>query len=444
MFSALENIKGVSIDSRRVQRGELFVAIKGERFDGHDFIKDAVRQGARAVVASQKIKEPMAVPVLYVPDTTKALGLMASAYRRQFNIPVVAITGSAGKTTTKEILAHICEGKYNVLKNIKTENNQIGVSLTLLRLKKDHQVVVLELGTNHPGEIRWLAEIARPTIAVFTNVGASHLEGLKSPAGVFKEKFSLIKFMPRSGVVIFNKDDRYLKAIAQKRISLKKISYALKEKADVKASNVRSPAGAQIQFKVDGRDFRMKTVGEHNVYNALASMGCARILNIEEEMIRERLASFEGCQGRQEIKEANGLWIINDSYNSNPISFQSAVETLDSFPTKGKKILVCADMLELGVRSRSWHERMGQIIAKTKIDVVLTTGSESFYLAQQIKKTNHRPCFHCERQEEIHEYLRRFCQEGDVVLIKGSRAMKMERTVEFLTSSTPGVKLVSS
>ncbi len=433
MFAALDRFKGVSIDSRTVAPGELFVAIKGERFDGHDFIKDAVRKGASAVVASQKIKEPITVPVLYVPDTTKALGLMASAYRRQFNIPVVAITGSAGKTTTKEILAHICEGQYKVLKNIKTENNQIGISLTLLRLKRDHQVAVLELGTNHPGEIRWLAEIARPTIAVFTNVGASHLEGLKSPAGVFKEKFSLVQFMPPSGVVIFNKDDRYLKSIAQKRISLKKISYALKEKADVKASDVTTIQG-HIQFKVDGQDFRMKTAARHNVCNALAAICCARVLNIDDEIIQRRLASFEGCQGRQEIKEANGLWIINDSYNSNPISFQSAVRTLDSFKTDGKKFLVCADMLELGSQSRLWHERMGKIVAKTNIDVVLTTGPEAYYLAEQIKKTNHRLCFHCPNLEEVHEHLRRLCRKGDVVLVKGSRAMKMEQTVEFLTS----------
>ena len=431
MFTALGEVKGVSIDSRSLRPGELFIAIKGERFDGHDFIAEAVRKGASAAVVSRKIKDAVNVPVIYVPDTTKALGLIASLYRQQFNIPVIAITGSAGKTTTKEIIAGILEQKYKVLKNIKTENNQIGVSLTLLRLRKGHEAVVLELGTNHPGEIRWLAEIARPTIAVFTNIGPSHLQGLKSPRGVFKEKFSLVEFMPSSGVVIFNKDDVYLKGIAQKNISLKKISYAVKAEADVKIDDLKT-IDQHIQFKVDGKEIRMKTAARHNAGNALAAICCARILNIEEDMIRKGLASFEDCPGRQEIKEVNGIWVINDSYNSNPISFQSALQTLDSFKTGGQKILVCADMLELGSQSRLWHERIGRIIARSAIDVVLTTGPEAYSLAQQVKKTNHRLCFYCRNREELHEHLRRLCRKGDVVLVKGSRAMKMEKTVDFL------------
>lgn len=426
-----EKIAGVSIDSRTLRPGDLFIAVAGQRFDGHDFIPQAVNRGACAVIVSKEIAIQTNLPVIGVENTMKALGQIAWLYRRQFSIPVIAITGSAGKTTTKEMLAAILEGSYRVLKNIKTENNQIGVSLTLLRLTKDHEVVILELGTNHPGEIRWLTEIAKPTIAVLTNVGASHLEGLKSPEGVFKEKFDLVRFMDPSGVVIFNKDDSYLKTIEKKRISPKKISYSIKASSDVKISALKTSPG-EIQFAVEGNNFSIKTMAAHNAYNSLAAISCARLLKVKYEVIKKGLASFENCQGRQEIKDVAGVRIINDSYNSNPISLKSAIETLDLFKTNGRKILVCADMLELGSQSKLWHKRMGKIISETTIHVVLTLGSQTVYLSEQINKNDKMFSIHCQSLEEICQHLKRLCKSGDVVLIKGSRGMKMEQAVEFL------------
>ncbi len=444
-----KKIAGVSIDSRTLRPGDLFIAVTGQRLDGHHFIAQAISKGACAVIVSREISIQTELPVICVDNTTKALGQIAHFHRSQFNVPVIAITGSAGKTTTKEMLAAILGGQYRVLKNIKTENNQIGVSLTLLRLTKDHEVVVLELGTNHPGEIRWLTEIAKPTIAVLTNIGTSHLEGLKSTEGVFKEKFDLVKFMDPSGVVIFNKDDSYLKTIEKKRIPQKKISYAIKASADVKISALKASPD-EIQFTVNQNNFSIRTIALHNVYNALAALCCAQCLKVREDIIKKGLTSFENCHGRQEIKDIAGVRVINDSYNSNPISLKSAIETLNLFKTKGQKILVCADMLELGSQSKRWHERMGKIISETTINTVLTLGSQTVYLFDQIKKKDRILSIHCQSLEEICQHLKRLCKSGDVVLIKGSRGMRMAQVMEFLernlenmtTCSTPGVEQV--
>ena len=229
---------GVSTDTRSLKEGELFIAIEGPRFDGHKFLAEAVKKKAAVLVVSKKIDAGKDINVIRVRDTTQALGAIAAFYRRRFSIPVIAVTGSAGKTTTKELIAFVLGARFNVLKNYKTENNQYGVPLTLLKLNEGHAAAVLELGTNHPGEIAALARIVAPDVAVFTNVGESHLEGLKTPAGVFREKFQLARFTKKNGTVVFNADDEYLRNIAGKKIAQKKISYGIRQKADHQAGEI--------------------------------------------------------------------------------------------------------------------------------------------------------------------------------------------------------------
>ena len=428
------NIHGVSINSRTVKKGDLFVAIIGERFDAHAFIAQAVKKGARAVVVSKKVVCGPSVTVVRVDDTTRALGFMALHYRKKFPIPLVAVTGSAGKTTTKELIAAVLKKRYRVLKNIKTENNQFGVPLTLLKLRKSHNIAVLELGTNQFGDIRWLSRIARPTVCVFTNIGDSHLQGLKTRAGVFKEKFRMIQGLNRKDCVIYNKDDDYLSTIAQSKITPKKISYGLNDNSDFRAKSIRLRQNRLTEFSVDGKRFQLKTPAKHNIYNALAAIVCGRLFKVNFSDIQKAVGQYAFGLNRQEIKKIGSLLIIDDTYNSNPVSFKSAIETLNSLELKGRKILVCADMLELGGRARSLHEDMGKLVAKSKVHLVLTMGPYARFLKDTIGRMHGRiQSYHCGSLEEIHRRLKNFCRPGDVLLVKGSRAMKMERTVAFLT-----------
>ncbi len=442
-------IRGVSIDSRAIKKGQLFIAIKGERFDGHNFICDVIQKGVRAVLISEDNKKNILkkilpldhskLAILVVKDTTQALGQIAGFYRRQYRIPVIAVTGSAGKTTTKEMIASVLSKRYNVLRNLKTENNHFGVPLTLLKLCPSHHMVVLELGTNHPGEIAYLSQIAKPTVAVFTNIGESHLEGLKTVRGVFEEKFQMLNNTSHRGTVIFNEDDPYLKSIYESHIPQKKIGYSVVEKTFYQAEDISVKNNQQLEFKVRGQRILLKTPAQHNVHNALAAIICGEMFKVSFRNIQKALKNFSFSDHRQAIEEHEGLWILDDTYNANPISFLSAIETLNSLRVKGKKVLVCADMLELGARSKILHQEMAKKIHQTDIDWVLTIGDEAREISQTLAKLNgHRvSTFSFSSLKILHQKLRDVCEPGDAVLVKGSRGMKMERTIEFLTEFCP-------
>lgn len=429
----LLQVKGVSINSRTFKRGYAFVAIKGERFDGHRFVMAAVRKGASAVIVSQSVSVPKTISVIKVQDTTKALGQMARAHRQQFSIPIIALTGSAGKTTTKELIAAILQSKYKVLKNIKTENNHIGVPLTLFKLNHSHEVAVLEMGTNQKGDIRWLTKVAEPTMAIYTNVGDSHLEGLKSRSGVFKEKSDLLKYMPSPKRVIFNADDPYLRNVAKGQYVAEKISYGIKKRANFRVEQVEMLNDCAIEFRVQKRKFVINTPAQHNLYNALAAISSGRYLKVSYNNIKDSLKNFKFDSSRLQIKKIGRSWLIDDTYNANPISFQSAVQTLSDFSMKGKKVIVCADMLELGRQSRKHHESMGSMIAASQIDLIFTFGNHSKYLQQSVKRQNDSiHAVHKQSLSDIYKGLRQYCEPGDMILVKGSRGMHMERVVNYL------------
>lgn len=426
-----KKFSGVSIDSRTLKPGNIFIAICGEKFDGHRFVAQALAKGTALLIVSKKVSAGKQIPVILVKDTTKALGEIARAHRSNFKIPVIAVTGSAGKTTTKDMMAAVLGARFKVLKNLKTLNNQYGVSLTLLKLNSSHQAVVLEVGTNNPGEIRWLTYIANPTVAVLTNIGESHLEGLKDHKGVYKEKSDLVRGM-ESGHVIFNNDDPFLRKIhSHKR--LEKVTYGIEQKSDFSPRQIEVKNNRKICFHLNGHGFILNTPAPYYVYNALAAIACGRLFKISFPQIKRKLGKLKFADQRQQMRDVGGITIIDDTYNSNPVSMRNAVKTIDSLKARGKKIFITADMLELGVRSKALHEAKGRLIAESTINVALTVGKLSRHAADNIRKLNGGiKVLHCAEAEAVPAHLKGLCGPGDIVLVKGSRGMRMERVVEFL------------
>lgn len=425
------SVGGVSIDSRAIKKGDLFVAIKGERFDGHDFLAAALQAGAAALVVSRAGGADVEnAPLVQVEDTQKALGDIARFHRKRFKIPVIAITGSAGKTTTKAFVASVLSRKFCVFSTKGTENNQIGVPLNLLKLTPEHEVAVLELGTNHEGEIDALAGIVCPTIAVFTNVGASHLAGLGSPEGVFREKSALIAHLPKNGKVVFNADDPLLKTLARKKLPQKLVTYAVDNKADVKARAVHGEKGGLVVTLDSGETVKLKTPVWGNIYNALAAVACGRLLRVGFEEIRQGLWDVEASSGRQCFHSAGGVTVIDDTYNANPVSYRNALRTLSLLPRKGQVFLVAADMLELGEASDVLHAEIGEAASQSGVDVIFATGRWASLIASIARARNSAvEARYFEKKEDILPALMERVQPGDVVLIKGSRGMRMESVV---------------
>ncbi len=430
----LTRVKGVSTDSRTLKRGELYIAIKGERFDGHRFIKDVIKKGARGIVVSRRVVVvDKDFPVILVDDTTKALGLIAKYHRSRFHIPVIAVTGSAGKTTAKEMIAEVLKTRCRVLKNIATQNNHIGVPATLLKLNRRHQAVVVELGTNHFGEIRWLTEIANPTIVVLMNIGESHLEFFKNLGGVFREKLDIVKGMTKKGVVVFNKDDRYLRNIVRLKLGHTLVQFGVKNPCDYRAARIMMDTSA-LRFRVNkGYDVSLNTFAKHNVYNALAAICCGSLLKVSRRNIQKALKDFCFPNGRQKIRVIGGVRVIDDTYNANPVSMRSAIETLESVRNTGRKVIVCGDMLELGMKTAALHRSMGREIAKTSFDYLITVGKYSRLISQEaLRKNRNIAGCHCGSLLEVNQKLKTYVKPWDTVLLKGSRGMRMERVIEFL------------
>lgn len=301
-------VKSVSINTRTLAKGALYVAIKGVNHDGHSFVKKAVRKGAAAVLVSQKINLRGA-SVIYVKDTVKALGQIAHFHRRRFNIPVVAITGSAGKTTTKNIVSSVLGTRFKVLKNERSENNWIGVPLTLLKLKKSHAIAVLEVGTNQKGDIAWLTEITEPDLAIFTNIGESHLEGLKNKNGVFNEKINLAKGVRKNGVIIYNGDDDYLTRIKGLQLPLRKISYSIKHRSDYQAGSITIARDHRIHFKVNKKKYVLSNLGRHQIYNALAAIACAECFGVKGVDVQNKILKFRPDSNRGELRKYGNIRI---------------------------------------------------------------------------------------------------------------------------------------
>jgi UDP-N-acetylmuramoyl-tripeptide--D-alanyl-D-alanine ligase len=429
------DLSKISTDSRTIKKGEFFLALSGPNFSGSDFVKDALKKGAAGAIAEHiAVSDASHGKVLIrVKNGTKALQDIAACHRMKFNIPVICITGSNGKTTVKDMTAAVLSTYYNVLKNEGTKNNHIGVPQTLLKLQPDHDICVLELGTNHRGEIKALAAIARPTVAVLTNIGASHLEFLKDLRGVYEEKKDILKFLDKkNGVIILNGDDDFLSKIKGARSKV--VRYGLKKSNNFNARIVSTDKD-KIAFLLNGKEgIELNLLGVHNVYNALAAIAVAARFKIGYDHIKNALAAFRPTGMRLALINAGNIDILNDSYNSNPLSMKTAVEAMKSRPARARWI-VSGDMLELGKESARFHRMVGEMIASAGIEGLLTFGEFSRHTLSAALGAgmDEEHLWHCATHDEIVGILKEVVQDGDLVLVKGSRSMRMEKVVEKLT-----------
>ena len=432
-------IRGISIDSRTIRPQEAFIAIKGSNFDGRDFIEAAIQNGASCIIRKSQPKsfatrysilDTRKTTFIEVKDTIKALGDIACFQRKKYDIPVIAITGTNGKTTAKEMIAWVLSKKYRVLKNEGTKNNQIGLPMTLLDLDSKYDIVVLELGTNHFGEIDYLAKICLPNAGIITNIGPSHLEYFKSLAGILKEKYSLIDNLKKPYLAFLNADD----VLLRKKIFIKTsrpfiLGFGVKNKSDFFASGIKNENGRIGFFTHLKYKFTLNTFGYYNIYNALVAVCVARVFGLSYADIQARLATFDFPKSRLNLIKLNKINFIDDTYNSNPLSLKEALDTLKNFKVKGRKIFIMGDMLELGDRKEQFHSQAGYRAARV-CDVFITVGELSKLAAKaaQSRGFNVKNLFTCESTQKARDIL--FSQisprKEDVVLVKGSRAMKME------------------
>ncbi len=428
---------GIAIDSRKIRPGEAFVAIRGTRFDGHEFIDDAAHRGASCCIVSRitpPINGSSRLPMVLVDDTTEALGDLARFHRRRIGVPVVAITGSCGKTTTKELTAHLLGDLGPVLKSAGTQNNQIGVPLTLLQLASEHRLAVIELGSNHPGEIAYLASIAKPEIAVITNVGPVHLEFFGSLMGVLQEKLSLLESLPPQGVAVLPGDqlDVCLEAPRYLDPRIRVVTYGANDRCDLQALDVRrSGQGMTLRLRDQASLWATSLVGYHNVENALAAIACAWALGVPLAVARERLASFEPMPLRSEVIRCHDVTILNDCYNANPLSFARALETLGAMEVR-RRVAIMGDMLELGSFATSAHQAVGRLAMQLGIDYVAAVGDYAEYVAQGAREVRADAVVVCRTVQELLAQLPLVVQSGDGVLVKGSRKLHLEQVTEFL------------
>ncbi|MCA1795943.1 MAG: UDP-N-acetylmuramoyl-tripeptide--D-alanyl-D-alanine ligase [Desulfuromonadaceae bacterium] len=427
-------ITGVSTDSRTLQSGDLFVALRGPNYDGHNYLRQAVESGASACL-SEEVVGGLPVPVIQVEDTLEALGALAASIRTGFKGPVAAITGTSGKTSTKEMLSSILTRCCPGLKTAGNYNNLIGLPLTLASLEPEHRWMVLEMGMNQPGEIGRLTRIARPNVALITNAGAGHLAGLGNVNAVAQAKGEIFEGLVRGGTAVLNADDPELMSL-QLPSGIRRITYGINNSAHVMASNIR--LGRQVDFSLHLKQEVVEThvplPGRHQVYNALAAAAVARVMRVKPARIAAGLQQVKMAAGRLEVRELDaGITILDDSYNANPQSMAAALDALEHWPASGRRISVIADMLELGEAAPHCHTEIGAYAARVA-DIVLVYGQWSAEVAEGAHSERPGKVLIVRMQDhaEIYTWLQRHIEPEDCVLVKGSRGMRMEKVVDFM------------
>lgn len=434
--------KGYSIDSRTVAPGELFFAVKGARFDGHDFVASAVARGAIAAVVSRAkaVSLPDAVlqvPLLVAEDPLEALQSLAAHVRRQWGKRLVAVTGSAGKTTTKEAIAAALGAKFNLLKSQGNLNNAFGLPLQLLRLEKEQDFAVVEMGMNHLGEIAALARIAAPDWGVVTNVGAAHIENFEEgQAGIARAKFELVAALPSNGIAFLNCDDPYVSQFGRNFLG-RAVYFGAGPCADPQLVSVaEDAAGLHVVYRAGQRDgsFTLHLLGAHNALNAAAALAVAIEAGVEMDAAVAALATLAAGDKRGQVLEIGGATILNDSYNSNPEALRSMIKTLASRPAK-RRILIAGEMLELGAHGPTLHAECGQAAAEAGLDFVVAVQGNAAQLATAACAGG-VPSLFLPDAEAAGQWLRQNLKPGDVVLVKGSRGIHLERALD-LTVEAP-------
>ncbi|WP_028840871.1 UDP-N-acetylmuramoyl-tripeptide--D-alanyl-D-alanine ligase [Thermodesulfobacterium hveragerdense] len=435
------SFRGISTDTRIIKPGYLFWALKGKNFDGHDFWKEAIEKGAKGLIISQfpsgfRLEElPKTISVILVKDTLIALGDFAKFWRKKLNFVAVAITGSCGKTTTKELSFEILSRFFNTFKNLANYNNLIGVPLSVLSIKEDTEVAVLELGTNAPGEIARLSEIVFPQVSVITCVYPAHLEGLVSLEGVLEEKISIFKNTDPNGKLVYFYDQEPLREKA-KIFKQGKISFGFEEGADLRVQNLKldkDRVKVEILFKTQRRSLTLPQIGKHNVLNLLAAIAVGLNLNLELDLIIEKVEKEVSFYQRAKCYKKGRFLVIDDTYNANPGSMRASLEWLKTFSNYLQKIVILGDMLELGSESKRYHEEIGDL-AKQIADQAYFIGENAKFYATTFSP---KPCEVFATTEDFLENLRflrikDLFSENTVILVKGSRGLRLERVVERL------------
>ncbi len=423
----------ISIDSRTLNAGDLFVAVAGENFDGHDFLTEVVEKNAVAIVTGSAID--LNIPHIIVPDTIKALGQIAAYYRQQLAIPTVAITGSCGKTTTKSMVANILSQCGKVHANKGSFNNHFGLPLTLFSAKLEHDYLVLELGANHPGEIAYLTAIAQPNVAVLTNAAACHLEGFGTIDGVANAKAEIFQGLTNDGTAVLNRDDKYydfwLSVVKEKHV----LSFGVHPDADVRAVDIISNQQGQCHFTLTAQQgniiIKLPLLGQHNVVNALAAAAASLALGASLAAVQQGLEHVEATSKRLVTKRGlRGARIIDDSYNANPHSMRAAIQLLTQLP--GEKIFVVGDMVELGPESERYHYELGEAAKAAGVDQLYAVGT----MSQQAVVGFGQAALHFPDQAALVAHLSSVLTDNNTVLVKGSRSAAMENVVEALIEKT--------
>jgi UDP-N-acetylmuramoyl-tripeptide--D-alanyl-D-alanine ligase len=431
-----ETFSGVSTDSRTIEKGELFVPLTGKNFDGHAFIKEAYKRSRAGFLCEKDRRDVLQGAegtIILVDDTMEALFDLARYKRERLRSTVIAITGSNGKTTTKEILANILKRGFSVHYNKKNYNNVIGVSQSILAIEGDPEFCIFELGTNNKGEIAKLAGLTEPDVSLITNINPSHLEGLFDLEGVLEEKLSLFYGTKEGGKVIINADDPYILS-RFKNDSYLPTTFAIASEADLTLTVEEDLGweGSRILFKRSGEEFRAKTnlLGTHNLYNILAASAAASAVGADFRLIAEGIETFESYGMRfKPARSKKGYTLIDDTYNANPSSMEWAIKTLLRLPCNGKRVVILGDMKELGEKTAFYHQELGKFLNKSEVPVIALFGDHMRDAFRELKGKKAR---FFENKKELIDYVAGELEQGDVLLVKGSRAAKMEEIVEAL------------
>ncbi|HJG07971.1 UDP-N-acetylmuramoyl-tripeptide--D-alanyl-D-alanine ligase [Megamonas hypermegale] len=429
---------GVTTDTRKVEEGMLFVALKGEKFDGHDFIAEAAKKGAIGAIVNKDYDvsrlEDVEIDILAVNDTLKAYQDLAKLWRSKFSIPVIGITGSNGKTTTKDLTAAVLSGKWNVLKTQANFNNEIGLPMTLLQLNKSYDVAVVEMGMRGLGQIKLLTDIAKPTIGVITNVGETHMELLGSIENIAKAKSEMAQAIEIDGKVVLNADDEHV-AKMHEVTKARPIYFGINHAADVKAFNVKTVGEGKTEFDAfigeNMAHFTLNMLGIHNVYNCLAALAVGYACGLTIEEMQKGLASFKPTAMRFEYKKVGDFNVINDAYNASPMSTKAALSNLAKV-TDGRKILVMGDMFELGSVEVKAHEDIAVQAKEAGVSIIVTRGTLTQNTARKAREIGIPEVYECANHEEAVATLKKVLQKDDTVLFKGSHGMHMEKIIELL------------
>ena len=437
-MSENSTVNDIVIDSRKANKDNAFVAIIGENLDGHNFINSAINQGCKTIIKNENSNvdiENKEINVIEVEDTQIALGDIAKFYKEKFKIPFIAVTGSVGKTTTRDMVHSTISARYNALKNVGNLNNHFGVPLTLFNLNKEHEAAVIEMGMSNFGEIEYLANMVQPQIGIISNVGYSHVEYLGSREGIFKAKMEVTANFDSNSLLIINGDDDCLKTLKDKDLVYQLKTFGFEKDNDIYCEDYKMTDDS-ITFTavIDGNheEFFIPTVGEHNIYNAMAAILVGINLNMTIEEIKEGLKNFQCTKNRLDIIKTNNITIIDSVYNASIDSMNATLSILGRYDNR--RVAILGDMFEMGDYAEFAHRQVGKFAANN-MDVMVAIGKDAEYIVKELIETGVNPenLYHFNTKEEAIDRLDNIIKENDVVLVKASRGMHLEKVVEYLS-----------